>query len=117
MSRYKPTVPFNVSMRLLVPTTVMVKGTLKKTYSEPDDSFLFYGSFRSFGGTESTTNGVYTLIDTATIDTWYSPNITADCRIYLCDTGLSYDIMATPEDVEMRHQYLRIKVQKVGGEA
>lgn len=116
---YKPAMPFNVPMRLLVPTTAMVKGVAKKVYPDPktnpDDCPLFYGSFRTFGGTESNINEVYTVVDTATIDTWYDPKFTSDSRIYLCDTGDTYEVLATPENIEMRNQYLQIRCRKLGG--
>ena len=112
--RYKPAATFNVPMRLLVPTTTMVKGVPKKVFTEPENS-LFYGSFRTFGGTETTENDIYTVVDTATIDTWYRPDITAECQIYICETGATYEIMATPEDVEMRHQFLQIRAKRLGG--
>jgi head-tail adaptor len=54
---------------------------------------------------------------TATIDTWYRPDIKADCRILLCDTEQMYDIISEPEDIDMRHQFLQFKVRKVGGKA
>lgn len=116
---YKPSMPFNVAMRLLTPIETNVKGTLKKTFTnDPEaDGTLFYGSFRTFGGTESTSNDLYTVIDTATIDTWYSPDICADCRVYIESTGETYDILGTPENINMRNQYLQIKVRKVGGGA
>lgn len=113
--RYKPATPFNVPMRLLVPTTTRVKGVSKKVLTEPEQSLLFYGSFRTFGGTETTENDIYTVVDTATIDTWYRPEITAECQIYICETGATYEIMATPEDVEMRHQFLQIRARRLGG--
>lgn len=114
---YKASAPFHIPMKILVPTTEMVLGTAKKTFSDPEDSKLIYGSFRTFGGTENVQNGVITIIDTATVDTWYRPDITADCRIYLCETGQSYEIISDPEDIQMRHQYLQFKVKKVGGKA
>lgn len=117
VSGYKPKQPFTVPMRLLIPTSKRVQGVLKPTYPAPDDAPLFYGSFRTFGGTENTSNGVYTIIDTATIDTWYRPDITANCRVYLCDTSQTYDIISDPENIDMRNQYLQFRVQKVGGKA
>jgi len=114
---YKPSAPFNVPMKLLVPTTERVYGSTKKTFSDPENSELFYGSFRTFGGTENLQDGVYTVIDTAVIDTWYRPDIKADCQIYLCDTEQRYDIVSDPEDIDFRHQYLQFKVKKVGGKA
>ena len=117
MRSFKPSAPFNVAMKLLVPVSERVNGALKKTFSDPESSELFYGSFRTFGGTENTQDGVFTLINTATIDTWYRPDIKSDCRIYICETGHAYEIISDPEDIQMRHQYLQIKVRKVGGKA
>lgn len=114
---YKPAAPFTVAMKLLVPQTSQVYGAGTKTYSAPSTSELFYGSFRTFGGTENIQNGVYTIIDTAVIDTWYRPDIKADCQIYICDNGQIYDIISDPEDIDFRHQYLQFKVRKVGGKA
>ena len=112
---YKAVMPFNVAMRLLVPTIDTVKGVKKPTYPEPEKGELFFGSFRTFGGTESTENNIYTVLDTATIDTWYRPDIKADCRVYVCDTGATYEIKGTPENIEMRNQYLQIRLQRLGG--
>ena len=114
---YKPSAPFNVPMKLLVPTTTMVYGSTTKTFSDPENSEQFFGSFRTFGGTENLQDGVYTVIDTGVIDTWYRPDIKADCQIYLCDTGQIYDIVSDPEDIDFRHQYMQFKVRKVGGKA
>ena len=114
--RYRPVMPFNVAMRLLVPTTVKVKGVEKPTYPDPSDGFAFFGSFRTFGGTESTENEVLTVIDTATIDTWYNPQIKANCRIYLEESGKYYEITGAPEDIDMQHQFLRLRVQRIGGD-
>lgn len=112
---FKPSAPFNVAMRILKPVGDRVLGVLDKAFSTPSDSELIYGSFKTFGGTERLSNDVYTIVNTATIDTWYRPDIKADCRIYICDTKDTYEIVADPEDVDFRHQYMRIKVKKAGG--
>ena len=114
---YKPSAPFSVAMKLLVPTTSKELGVTKKTFTDPESSEMFFGSFRTFGGTENMQDGVITVIDTAVIDTWYRPDITADCQIYVCDTGKTYDIVSDPEDIDFRHQYMQFKVKKVGGKA
>ena len=126
---YKPSAPFTVPMKLLVPTTSSSYGVVKKTYPDPNPVItgskdqvvveppLFFGSFRTFGGKENSRDGIYTVINTATIDTWYRPDIKADCQIYLCDTGDIYEIVSDPEDIDMRHQYMQFKVQKTGGKA
>lgn len=114
---YKPSAPFNVAMKLLVPVTSTEYGALKKTFSAPAKSETIFGSFRTFGGTENIKDGVYTIVNTAVVDTWYRPDITAECQIYLCDNGQTYDIIADPEDIDFRHQYMRLKVRKMGGKA
>lgn len=114
---FKPHTPYNVAMRLLVPTTTMVKGTAKKVFSAPEESWLFYASFRTFGGTENFSNEVYTVFNTATIETWYDPRIKADCQVYIEETGETYEIINQPENIDFRHQYLQFKIQKVGGKA
>ena len=114
---YMPSFPFNVAMKLLVPTTTMVKGVAKKVYSDPKTSSQFFGNFKTYGGTENFSNEVYTVFDTAMIETWYNPNITPDCQIYICETGKTYQIINEPEDINLRHQFLRFKVERVGGKA
>ena len=115
---FKPQVPFDVAMKLLVPVETKVKGTTKKEFPNPSDvEQVFFGSFRTFGGTENFSNNVYTVFDTATIDTWYNPDISSDCRIYICETEEIFDVITRPENIGMRHQYMQFKVQKVGGKA
>lgn len=113
--RFKPQMPFDVAMKLLIPTETKVKGTTKKEFPSPDNAPLINGSFRTFGGTENFSNDVYMVFNTAWIDTWYRPDITSDCRIYICETGETFEIITSPEDIGMRHQYMQFKVQKVGG--
>lgn len=118
MANFRPSAPFNVAMKLIVPiTSDRVSGAAKKTYSVPEKSELIFGSFRTFGGTESIKDGVYTTINTGVVNTWYRPDIKADCKIYLCDTEQYYDIVSDPEDIDFRHQYMQFKVQKIGGKA
>ena len=62
-------------------------------------------------------NGIYSVDDTAWIETWYRPDIKADCRIYLPDEGKTFEVLGSPEDIELRHQYLRFKVQAYEGKA
>lgn len=115
MARYKVT-NFDTTFKLLIPTTTMVKGVAKRVYPDPEDvTEVFFGSFRTYGGTENMSNDVYTVFDTGVIDTWYRPDITTDCKIYICETGEIYDVNSRPENINMRHQFLQFKVKKVGG--
>lgn len=103
-------------MAVLSPTYSASHGVTVKTYPAPDavpESAYFNGSFRTFGGTETTVNGLYSVEDTATIETWYRPDIKADSRILLRETGEIYEMFGRPEDIGLRHQYLVMKVKRV----
>lgn len=118
MTTFRPAEPFNVAAKLLIPTISKAQGVTVKKYPTPESVLkVLFCSFKTFGGTESTSNDVYTLIDTATINCWYDPQITADCRIYICETGETYEIAGRPENVNMQHKYMQLKVKKVGGKA
>lgn len=118
MSKYKPSLPFNTPMYLLIPTAEIIRGVEVKKYGEPSTGFLIYGSFKTFGGTESQSNGVYSVIDTANIETWYRPDITSNCRICLAeDQDKIYEVIGTPENINMRNIYIKIRVQAVNGGA
>ena len=109
---YKPVFPFNVPMMIMTPTTTRVQGVAKKTYTEGG---MFFGAFRTFGGTEREVNDVIQIDATAVIDTYYRPDINANCQIKVLETSKVYDIISEPEDIDMRHQYMQFKVRKVGG--
>jgi SPP1 family predicted phage head-tail adaptor len=114
MRNYKPSAPFTVRFELLKPTTVTKKGVKTKTFEKVLD---FNASFRTFGGTESDINGVYTVKETATVDTWYNPEFKAGCQIKNSATGDVYDIVGAPDNINMRNQYIQFKVVKAGGQA
>ena len=108
--------PFEVAMKLLKPIETKVKGVVKKTFPDPDTiKEVFFADFKTYGGSEYMSNDVYTVFDTGTVRTWYNPEITSDCRVYLCDTGEVFEIKTRPEDINMRHQFMSFKVQKIGG--
>ena len=121
MARFKPLAPFNVPMKVLIPTYATVKGVRQQTFADPaslaDETYLFFGSFRSFVGSITTENDLAVTMNTAYVETWFRPDIKSNCRIYLCDTGDTYEVVGDPEDIELRHQYLKIRVQKIGGAA
>lgn len=115
---YRPKTPFNVPMKLLGPTWKNSGGVNKKVYPDPDTiRDVFFGNFRTFGGTETTIDGVYSIENTATIETWYRPDIKSDCQVYLIPTGQIYDVIGEPENIEMRNQFLKFRVRMVGGRA
>lgn len=112
---YKPSVPFSVPLLLLTPTYSKVNGVEKKTFPAIQSGTLFYGSFKSYGGTERDVNGVYSIEDTATVETWYMPEIKSNCRVAVAGTNAVYDILGEPENIDMRNQYLVFKLKRVKG--
>ena len=111
---YRPQLPFTVAMELLAPTYTKVNGVRKKTFTSAG---TFFGTFKTFGGTERDVNGIYSIEDTANIETWYRPDITSACRIKLAGTNAVYDILGEPENIEMRNQFLVFKVSRIKGGA
>lgn len=115
---YKPQLPYNVPMIVLAPTYSTVNGVRKKTFPTVENGFLIKGTFKTYGGTEREVNGVYSVEDTANIETWFRPDITSGCRIALANNPTAiYDIVGEPENIEMRNQYLLFKVTRVKGGA
>jgi len=117
MADFKLSAPLNVPLMLLIPTYSKSYGVDSKTYPNIDKGVLIYGSFRTFGGTERDVNGVYSIENTATIETWFRPDIKSNCRIGVPQTGAIYDILGEPENIGLRNQYLRFKVTEVKGGA
>ena len=121
MARFRLANRFNAAMVLLVPSYSDDYGVENKTFPAVDDKgenvFEFFGNFKTYGGTETTVNGAYVVEDTAIIETWYNPIFTSDCRIYVRDNGGYYDILASPENINLEGQYLKMKVRRVKGGA
>lgn len=110
MADFKPNTPYNVQAKLQVPVCKTVKGVKSKQYETEEDIFI---SFRTFGGTETVSNGMAAVENTAVVETWYRPDIKADCRLMI--GGTLYEIMGTPENINMRNQFLKFKVRAVKG--
>ena len=107
---YKPSFPYSTVVELYTPTITTVKGVDIKGYRLVD---VIHCSFKTYGGTESVSNDVLTVEDTANIETWYRPDITSACRIKL--GAKFYDIVGEPENIEQRNQFLKFKVRGVKG--
>lgn len=118
MAGYKPKTPFNVPVKILAPMRKTVSGVRKKVYPDPETvTEVVFVSFRTFGGTERESNGLYVIENTATVETWFRPDITSDCQMYLIPTEQTYEVIGEPENIEMRNQFLKIRVRLVGGKA
>lgn len=102
-------------VKLLVPTSVEKKVGVER-YIYPTDGDVIFVNWKSFGGTESVVNGILSIIDTATVTTWYRPDIAAKCRLERED-GAVYEIVSEPENIELGGKFCRFKVQRAKGGA
>ena len=116
MVNFNPALPYTTPILLLIPTYTTEKGVPVKKYDESNGIKIFC-SWKTYGGTETTQNDLYTVLDTAQIETWYRPEIKSDCRIKDLETKAVYEILGKPEDINRRHQFMKFKVQAVEGGA
>lgn len=111
---WTPSTPYNTSAMLQNPVgTSEAKGVTKKIYSEPGEEIFV--SFRTFGGTEKVSNGQLVVENTGVVETWYRPDITSSSRLAI--EGGIYEILGTPEDINMKHRNLVMKVRAIKGGA
>lgn len=130
MSNYRLEITDPIPLILLIPKKVTkVNGVNKKEYPTIEEALsvkdkkgnsinLFFGSFKTYQGTfikESNINGLFSIEDTANIETWYRPDITSNCRIARANDNAIYDIINEPENINMRNQFLKFKVKRVKG--
>lgn len=107
-------------LRLLIPVSTASYGVRTKTFEAAEG--LIMANFSTFGGTEVEQNGVTVVEDTAEVTCWYRPDITSGCRVQLLVSGNDalnpvYEVIGTPENIEMRNQFLLFKVRRVRGGA
>jgi hypothetical protein len=76
---------------------------------------MFYCAAKSYGGTEKVVNGVVVVEDTWQIDTWFNPVFGKGDRIRFLDDNTEFEILASPENINRRGQYMRFKVSRIGG--
>ena len=114
-AQYRPNLPFSVPLILLKPTITKSVGVVTKVLPAIKDGILIYGSFKTYGGTEKTVDGLLSIDDTADVETWYRPDITSDCIIAIANTGAQYQIINEPENINCRNQFLKFKVQRIEG--
>ncbi len=89
-----------------------VNGAPKVSYEDADPP-IDYCNWKSRGGTESTQSGTLVVDDTAEVVMWYRPDISKQDQLLLYDDPKqAYDVISVPENVEMRNQFLLLKVKR-----
>lgn len=110
--QYIPRTPFTVPIQHLPCTVKKVNGVNKPTFAEGKTSFC---SAVSYGGTEKVVNDVVVIEDTWLIDMWYAPDYKKGDHIRFLDDGSEFEVLASPENINRRGQYMRFKVRHIGG--
>jgi head-tail adaptor len=86
-----------------------VNGAPDVSYQDADPA-LDFCNWKGKGGTESIQAGTIIILNTAELTMWYRPDISEQDQILLNDdAGLAYEVKNV-ENVEMRNQFLMLKV-------
>lgn len=116
MYRPKEAYQMTTAMRLYVPTVQNVHGVEQKTLAPVQgNNGVIMCNFKSRGGTEKTVNGVLQIEDTANVVCWYRPDIKSDCALERLSDGAMFEVIADPENIEMRNMILICKVRRIKG--
>lgn len=110
--QYQPQVPFNVPAMHLKRSVKKINGVNQESFTETS---MFYCSAKSYGGTEKKVNDVFVIEDTWIVDAWYNPAFGKGDKIRFLDDNSEYEILASPESINRKGQYMRFKVRAIGG--
>lgn len=111
---WTPNTPYNTPAMLHNPVEIVeTKGVAKKIYDETGEKIFV--SFRTFGGTEKVSNGQLVVENTGMVETWYRPDITSESRLLI--EGVTYEVLGTPENINMQNRNLVMKVRAIKGGA
>lgn len=110
---------YNVPFYLLTPTREKNNGVYVDVYPEiptevlSDDENIFFGSFQTYGGTETVINDTFVVLDTAKVKTWYRPDIAKGCKVVRLTDMAEFRILNQPENYMEQGQDLIFKVERI----
>lgn len=111
---YKPS-----SIREFVTAAVHKKATSKTVNNRTTKKIVVVGTvrgkFKQKGTAETNANGLTVISDKTTYTTWYKADYEA--KDILTIGGIDYEIVGTPENVEMRNRYSVLNLERIGGGA
>lgn len=110
---YTPNLPFDVPALHLKKSSKKVNGVNQEIFTEAKEPF--FCSAKSYGGTEKQVNGVTVIEDTWWIDAFFDPAFGKGDRIRFLDDNTEFEVLASPENINRRGQYMRFKVVRIGG--
>lgn len=92
--------------------SVTISGRTKK---EPKVVGNARGKFKQKGTAETSANGLTVISEKTTYTTWYKADYEA--KDILTIGGIDFEIVGTPENVEMRNRYSIITLERIDGGA
>lgn len=110
---YVPSAILNIPCKILHVTYEKVNGV--NTPVETESENVVWMSCKSYGGTEKIIDEQYTIIDTIVFTTYYRPDITAQDRIKILTDGSVWEILNTPENIELRGSFMTFKGRRWHG--
>lgn len=110
---YVPDAILNVPARIWHAVARRANGVQKMEY-EPSDEVIWV-SAKSYGGTDKVVDGVYMVEDTITFTSYYNPELKSSDRIQLMGDGSFWEILNTPENIDMRGAFMRFKARRYHG--
>ena len=105
------------AVKLQIRVETLVSGAKEISYIDAPLDPIVYCNFKTSGGTESINTGLLMILDTATVVTWYRPEIIGSSRLIVLQDESIWEVVGNPENIEMRNQYLRFKVKRLTGGA
>lgn len=93
-------------------TTVTINNRTKKTYT---DMGTVRGKFKQKGTAETNANGLTVNNEKTTFITWFKADFAA--ADILTINGVDFEIIGTPENVEMRSRYAVLTLERISGGA
>lgn len=114
---YRPTQISEMTTPLILQTPTASAAVLgvraKTTYT--DSPNIVYCNFKTYGGTDQQVDGIVEARETAEIYCWYRPDINSNCRFKRTTDNAVFEILGEPEDIEQRHQFLFIRLERIKG--
>ena len=93
-------------------TSQVVNGRTSKGYTEVG---TIRGKFKQKGTAETNANGLTVVNEKTTFITWYKADIKATDILTI--GGVDFEIVGSPENVEMRSRYMVLTLERISGGA
>lgn len=111
---YKP-----AKIREFITPAVHKKATTKTVNNRTTKKLVVVGTvrgnFKQKGTAETNANGLTVINEKTTFTTWFKADFAA--ADILTINGVDYQIIGTPENVEMRSRYTVLTLERIGGGA